>query len=290
MRNPCTYKAVCRKCIVVPDIEDRPVLCQKLECRDYTPCAKCHRNGGLNDMNICQFCNRSGKKTEEEMEELDLEMPGMQADPEIMALPGEPPEYLNESQKAYYLEQWAEYSGYYRDPTAYIICHYIILEEINLNYLNRVIFSRRSEARDAIIKQKMQCISTLKDLRAQLPEKEAQELSDDEKWISMIADRYAEEKGLVSTGNISRIFSEEAIALAPKLYHRADLEDMVKRSGFKMEGIEKLLEAIQERPAEAKELLRFYGFHLDEIYASSEGSRIDEEVLFESEDHDDEFA
>lgn len=290
-RNPCSFKKACIHCNVV-EIGDRPIMCGQIECKDYTPCKKCKRNCNLNELGVCAFC-RKGKdsaQSEDELSEDNIEMPVQENDPDEMCTPGIPPEYLSETQQMYYAQQWDSYSGYYRDPTAYIICHYIILEEINLNYLTKMIMQRRGDMRDRLQRLKQTSISTLKDLRSQLPEKEALELSDDEKYVAMIADAYIKEKNLRSTGKVSRVFSDEAIALAPVLPHRANLQQMIENCGYTVETPEGALALLDSVPETPEELLNVFGFKVGEKYALDNGQVIDEEKLFEDGDGDDEFA
>lgn len=283
-RNPCSFKTECRNCNFC-DMEARPVMCLKLNCEYYTPCKLCGNNKPLDIHGKCRECDGSKKKLEQIVVRdpsgnavlVDDTPPTNTLLPKIaevtkisITMPGTPPpEYTKEERDMYNL-QWAQYNGFYRDPTAYTICHNIILLEIELNWhmsfmrQNREVVSRNMDSKQRRL------IENLKILRDQLPNKEAQDLSDDEKSLGMILERYAQEIKARRVGGISRLLSQDAIALAPALHFRINPIDLMKRCGYAMADISDVIGKVQDMqdiPSDPKDLLEFLGFYLTEKYA-----------------------
>lgn len=314
-RNPCTYKAECRNCTHT-DIEDRPDMCDALECEHLTPCKKCKRNLALDEKNVCTYCKRriaiedeapaivktkegvtvavpqhvidSQEKNKNKDNKNKDSSNGSDGNWDIdssdssdssnnsaeyvpvsitVTRPGVPPEAFSDDEKEYYMEQWSEYAGYYRDPTAYALIHQIIIIEIQMNWLTSYMIQTRGEYKQALDQQRGKLIDNLKKLRDQLPEKEASDLSDDEKSIAMIYDGYLKEKGNRELGGVRRLFTEDAVALSPRLHFPTDLSSLLQRAGFRIVDIGQVVESFEGPPGDPESIAEFFGFRLSEKFA-----------------------
>lgn len=295
-RNPCTFKTVCRSCGFCEQ-ERRPTACIELKCEYYTPCTKCHKNLPLNPQGLCELCIPKSEiqvhkslQSLAKHESLDVDQVldglGLPDDPAIstrkfeITLPGMPPGQYTQSEKDYYLAQWREYKGFFRDPSAYAICHNIILMEIELNWVSSFILNHRgSSVVKEIEKKQSQIIDNLRTLRQQLPEKEAQDLSDDEKSIGMIYNRYLEETKARRVGKLSRVLSPEAYVLADQLPFKINPFNILQRMGYKpveaAEAADKFIDP-KDVPTDGTKLLEFLGLHLREKFASPDGQALDD--------------
>ena len=304
--NPCTFKAACKRCTMA-GMEDRPSMCKSLECEFYTPCPKCGMNKNLEDNDLCERCDKlknvivtKADGTQEEEEDLgSTGFTGEKAESEtdfgdngrdvLVAIPGNPPPNLNQDEKEYYIQRWEQYEGYYRDPVAYIVCHYMILEEINLNYITHMIIYTRGDRSTEYEKQKAKSLETLGKLKSQLPEKESEALSDDEKALGRVYEAYIEEKKLQTHGDVTRFFSQEAIALAPVLVHKTDPAELLRRAGYNVSEINDALERCwtnDDKEMSAVDALKFFGFKVKEEYAlpfETGINQVEKEVVSESE-------
>lgn len=296
-KHPCSFKVLCRtKCPASLPIADRPEMCESMECEHYTPCKKCGNNRHLQE-GLCADCKRGGhKKPDPEVrrkdgeveiydasEEMDADFPlESEVDqnrdklPMSITLPGDPPPEYGDQEREYYEKQWEQYSGYYRDPTAYAICHNIILIEVELHWINTWLLRKRETVSDsvkAMEKKRDGMIANLEKLRKQLPEKDSADLSDAERSISMIYETYVKEQGLRKQGNVSRILSKEAVALAPQLHFPLDPEELLRRLNYRTVDITEAVDMFcdsDEIPPDPKELLEFMGYYLDEKLANEE--------------------
>lgn len=207
-----------------------------------------------------------------------------------VTLPGTPPSHYDEDAIAYYRKQWNEYSGYYTDPTVHYVVHQIIIIEIELSIVTTTLsqfisdetVSPRLEARrDKLIKN-------LSALRRQLPEKDALELSDDEKSMGMIYQKYLEEIGKSSDGRVRRVLTPDAFALAPILHYPVDCTVLLKRLGYSVEqavdAASKVSHPPFEDPVKAAE---FYGFRPNELFASEVSREFEETVANDQDELDD---
>lgn len=296
--KPCSFKKACNTCTMVAS-EDRPIMCLQLECEHFTPCKKCGANKPLDENFICQHCRRGKNETVVERDangdaiEMPKHPPEMakkftvesptvtpENDPENdgsvrstrieITLPGEAPPQYSPAEKDYYDAQWEQYSGFYRDPTAYAICHSIIILEIELNWLTSFLISHRGEAEKGLEQKRDKIIDNLSKLRASLPDKEANDLSDDEKSIAMIHDSYLKEHRMRTKAKISRIFTPEAIALAPVLTHKVDPEKLLRKLGYNIVDIVEAVDlfiADNQLPDSPRAMLEWFGFYLTEKYA-----------------------
>jgi len=286
-QNPCTFKTVCKTCRFVKNVNDRPLLCKESSCPEYTPCSKCGKNVALYKDKKCAGCTKEdAAPTTEDLGVSSKETfsPGKQDVPASkngrvfsVTVPGQAPPEYNEEEKSYYERQWLEYEGYYRDPSAYPVCHAIILGEIELNHVNSQLINIRYEEDQKILesidKRQERIINTIAKLRAALPAKEAIELSEDEKAISAIYERYAQEQLKRRVGNVSRVLSPEAVALAPCLPFPVGLADILTRLGYKSVDIEnafRQVEQAQYLPKDPKTLLEALGMILSENVVSLE--------------------
>ena len=160
--NPCTFKMVCRNCNKAK-LAERPEVCKAIECEDYNPCPGCGLNRNLlksvNRGNLCKLCITPSKANEvksvsegtQKLQESistgnlgETELARMRGLRSI-TVPGTPPESLTETEKAYYMQRWSEYEGYYRNPAAYYRVHQLILLEIHSDYINEKLTSARGE-------------------------------------------------------------------------------------------------------------------------------------------------
>lgn len=302
-RNPCDFKPVCKGCNMVEMI-DRPDGCIALSCPDYTPCPECLNNRPLDPVKkICGACltieNKgafkskvaAGKLLREKMQQLigpnavtGGTTPDINAGFPVSAIqqaaikkysitpPGTPPEQLGESESIYYKERWQEYLEYYRDPTASALIHFIILEEIDLHRTEYYILSTQGELHEALQKEKGNSLKYLAMLKENLPDKEARKETDDETSLAMVYEKYqselAKQTKITSNGIVKRIFSHEAIALAPELPHKIDLKALMIRCGYSVESTEAAFEKYHtELGVTPEEILDTLGFKLKEKYA-----------------------
>ena len=211
-RGPCSYKQQCISCKLVP-IESRPSLCESMQCEHFTPCVSCSDNKKLIN-NTCSRCKRLHQQDRDRRDQLRVsdiedEIPEDSLDTEVdskydsipipeykgtLALPGTPPESFSPAEKDYYLMMWSKYDNYYRNPTAYPIAHAIIIQQMELNRLIQQIHEASGEYVASLEQKKNKTIESLKKLHDQMPDREAEEISDDEKSIAMIYDSYIEAK------------------------------------------------------------------------------------------------
>lgn len=280
--NPCLYKAVCKICKLV-DNEDRPNMCIQIACGHYTPCPVCKQNKALLPDGMCVVCGRDrtrkaqiyGRDTLKEEVQVNIHSEEPQDTPTLkqhpLAIPGQPPSSFTEEEKKYYLYRWKDYEGYYRDPASYVICHNMIIEEMNLSWIQSDIFSRKGEALADLEKRKSVSIDNLNKLKNQLPEKESQELSDDEKSLGMIHELYLSENKLRSYGKYRRMLSPEAIALCPQLPFPIDPIKLLANLGYSIEEAEtvaaRFLDYKTKEQVDPQDILEFFGFKLKERYA-----------------------
>lgn len=281
MDNPCIYKRVCRSCTKTEEA-DRPVACIAIQCVDYELCAGCNQNRTLHgERRLCKVCLgasveivRDSTKKEQKKRKNENRMTfvstGNQDREIVITPPGVPPKELNDNEVEYYNVRWEQYKGYYRNPQAYFICHMIILEEINLTYLNSKLLSVRGEAANEYSKERQQSIKVLETLSEQLPDKEAEDVQDDEKALCSIYETYCEEKKKRAPGGVGRILSQAAVALAPNLDFKLNPRELLRRCGFREEDIDIAVSKIAEVPDESRtpeDILKFFGFELNEEYA-----------------------
>lgn len=271
-------------------------------CDIYTPCKKCSNNRNLDSDGLCSSCTRraDGVVTLTDAEGQILEIPESSVKnfllneelkkpavssldlPQInleeatiqprkikISMPGTPPSGYSDDEREYYLAQWSEYQGFYRDPTARVIVHNIIILEIELNFTVNFITEKRGSDVSILEKQRTRLIDNLKELRNQLPEKEANDMSDDEKSLAMIYDRYCEEKKLMAVGKVSRMVTPEALALAPVLTFPLNPQELLVRLGYRqidaIQACESIVQA--DLPSNPKKMLEFFGFFLEEKFA-----------------------
>lgn len=290
--NPCDFKAQCKACKMVK-MEERPFNCIQFGCPEYTPCPECTNNRILDpQFHICGPCltakrdpsskvNKSPrivfKKKKKEYEALAIGGTDVkQAADELyhvkrqykICRPGTAPSELNDDERDYYMQRWDEYQVYYRDPTASALIHFIILEEIDMHRIQTMILGTQGEANVTWQKMKAYTMKMLKALKDDLPDKEARKETDDETSLSVIYQRYEEEKRLRGDGRVRQIFSAGAIALAPELPHKIDLRKVLSRAGYATEEIEAALEKyITDFGSTPDEILKNLGFKLKERYA-----------------------
>lgn len=308
--NPCQFKRCCKSCMMV-DMDNRPSLCLQLECNDYKPCKKCGMNRELDARGLC-LARCSKVKSEEtlirnaageaelirdpmptnfrlqtvgipnEVSSGNFEDPGPRPVPGStnvkigITLPGTPPEYFTPVEAESYRKQWDSYSGFYRDPTAYAVVHNVIIMEIELNFINAWIGMNRANPQVAtkdMEDRHYRLIQSLEKLRNQLPKKDAEELSDDEKSLGMIYERYCKEKNLRSVAGISRILTQDAVALAPLLDFKMDPTELFKTMGYRVVDIEEAMKKFhtsKDIPNNVEAMAEFLGFFLKEEYAITE--------------------
>jgi len=284
--NPCIYKRQCKECTIA-NIDDRPTLCAAIRCEHYSPCQECGDNKTLSG----GHCNECLKKSEKKpviarLASGDIaEVPrtnvadlqsGYTAPDDLpvrqlsVTIPGTAPTECNEQEKEYYKSQWDQYITFYRDPTAKAIVHNVIILEIELNWLVNYITVKRGAAPNKEYEnQRSRIIHNLSELHGMLPKREANDESDDERFFSMVYLRYCEEKKLRSIGKVSRLISQEALALAPQLTFPVDPQRILTNLGYKtVDAIEAcdhiVLDDLPENPTQ---MLEWMGFFLNEKYA-----------------------
>lgn len=268
--NPCMHKKQCRRCRIV-GLRDRPSGCITIVCPDYTPCEQCKMNRPLLNDGLCRDCSSPSQRVKDEkLHREDTETADISDKVVSITHPGTAPVELSPPEVAYYNKRWAEYRGYYRSPSSFQVCHQMVLEEINLNYINSQLLQARESLNKAMQNRQQASIRMLKDLRAQLPEKEAEDISDDEKSLAGIYERYIAETGLAALGKVSRILTMDACCLGQVLPHRLDIRSTLQACGFEVVTIEDALHRYNIEATEKldiDELMKFLGFRLNEKYA-----------------------
>lgn len=286
---PCLFKQQCHGCDKVT-IQDRPFMCINLKCQYYTPCPGCQENRTLHDTTSgkrCKECIKKSKKLQREFiteKEKSINNGAMQlglstgngagnTGPEIRTIsitsPGEPPLELDQAEKTYYLERWGNFKGYYRNPSAYFVCHLIILQEIQITYLTSKRLQARGYLNEELTNQLNTAVSMLKKMNEQLPSKEAEDVMDDEKSLAMIYDAYKEETRIRYAGGVARILSPAALALAPRLDFPIDPFELLTNLGFSFAEAEDAIRNVNMPSAEytPQQILEHFGFHLTEEFA-----------------------
>lgn len=289
--NPCIFKRQCKECTIA-NMDDRPSMCAAIRCEHFTPCKDCKDNKTLDANGLCNACakNRNKKPVIARMASGDLaEVPvayavALQSGAAIpdtvpddfpvrqlsVTIPGTPPGECSEPEKEYYLSQWDQYVTFYRDPTAKAVVHNIIILEIELNWLvNYITIKRGAAPNKEYENQRSRIIHNLTELHGMLPKKEATDESDDERFFSMVYQRYCEERKLRSIGKVSRLISPEALALAPQLYFPVDPQRILTNLGYKTVDAIAACDHIvlDDLPDDPKQMLEWMGFFLNEQYA-----------------------
>src|SRR5690606_17655442 len=104
------------------------------------------------------------------------------------------------------------------------------LYEIYMTYLNEQMIEFRGEMHQETERRLQAAIQIRKNLNDQLPEKESQDVQDDEKAMSFIYDTYLQEKRKrMIGGNVRRVFSVGAEVLAPQLHFPLDPRKILER-------------------------------------------------------------
>ncbi len=221
-----------------------------------------------------QDLNQAGEVIETTLElKQAIELEEVQPDTKVRSLslsrPGSPPAEYGESEKEIYLAEWEEYKGFYRDPTSKFILHSIIILQIELGWLLNEMTVRRGQPDKSQEAQRMRLVRSLKELRDQLPTKEANEESDDEKFLSMIYQKYAEECKERRLGKVARVLSPEAIALAPVLHFPINPQKLLTNLGYRLVDAAAACDNIllDDLPKEPEYVLEFFGFFLREKYS-----------------------
>lgn len=281
--NPCRFKRVCVNCMKA-DMDSRPAMCIALKCEHYELCPVCKENRSLHgERRICKNClGITSESSKSIIGNANSELKAREAtktatvhtstsSPLVVSItpPGTPPPEFNDNQKNYYNDRWRQYEGYYRNPAAYFICHMLIIEEINLTYLNSLMILSRGEMQFEHTKERQQSIQMLKILNEQLPERESQDIMDDEKALSQIYESYCKEKRIRSAAGVSRIFSPDAVALIPELAFKFDAKMILEKCGYKLEDLDAVLSRLEQMPIDRtpEEILKFFGYKLKEEYA-----------------------
>lgn len=291
----CSWKSVCKTCVVALN-QDRPFLCVDLACNHYTPCTRCQNNRLLEE-GICNVCakelrtNSQVTKDNKPIVELNSQGHLVETTAELkqavvmeelhpvqavtertlsLSRPGQPPPEYSEVEKEIYLAEWAEYQGYYRDPTCKFTLHSIVILQIELSWLLSEMVARRDSPEKGLEQQRIRLVRSLKELRDQLPTKEANEESDDEKFFSMVYQKYIEECGERRLGKVARFLSPEAIALAPVLHFPMNPQELLTNLGVRLvdavEACDHIL--LDDLPKDQNKTLEFFGFFLREKYAA----------------------
>jgi hypothetical protein len=312
--NICGYKQCCAACTKV-HIDERPSMCDAIGCEDYLPCPSCGKNRTLHDLNGKKLCKQCHSQSEAEARKLvgqksaaikngqqevssgngahagtdaAFNATGGKVRTVTMSPPGTPPSELTAIERNYYEQRWKEFKGYYRNPSAYFVCHTIIIEEINLNYLNEKQIMCRGEMQAEIGNARSASLRMLELLNKQLPAKESEDEAEDENFLSKVYQRYVEAKSKRSLKGISRVFSSEAVAMAPELTFPIDPADLMTRCGWTLQEALDIAKHITlddniAKTKTPKELLEYFGIRLDEQYAMKYG-----EITKDEDDEDQE--
>lgn len=259
-----------------------------LNCEHYTPCIQCQQNRALNEDQLCEQCVKPVKgkaAAPPPVEPAIAEHPATSQEVSpvnfraIVTPPGVPHPNYTEQQRDYYKTNWENYVGYFRDPSAYPLIHHMIMMEIELMAVaNEKVYLMQLDGDNdprlkALEQRETKLISNMELLRRSLPEKEAQEMTDDEKSIAAILERYTQLKKSRYQGGVSRIMSPHAIALAPVLPHKLNLGEILRRLGYKAISVEEALDKVtdpQKLPRNPIELAEFLGMFVRERVVAAE--------------------
>jgi len=284
-KNPCRFKKHCISCKFVADF-DRPTLCAKIACEFYSPCSGCNMNKELNEDGLCSSCSSTiSQKPARKITDVNSKaiesallekgtavLPGKASS---VSFPGIPHKDYNDDERRYYTEQWSQYSGFYRDPSAYTICHHLIMLEIELGDVTGKLVTLRTDNSFSAIKEfedrQARIIANIKSLRAQLPEKDAASLTDDEKSMASILEKYTKEKSYRYKGGVSRVLSSEAIALCPVLHFKIDARKLLEKLGYEVVDIDRAIEKMvksEDLPSDIMEIVEFFGMPIRESLAN----------------------
>lgn len=273
----CAWKDECTRCKIV-DKRDRPNVCRDIKCQHLTVCSACGMNKYSEDTSnpaktLCNECYADQNPTQKVRVAAKRESAksGVSEFESSVMIPGEAPDGLTTKEKSFYDKRWAEYDGYFRDPAAYAVVHHMILEELNLNFIqSKIISMRGAPISEEFTKQKENSIKSLESLKKQLPQKEAREESDEEKALCNVYVKYKEEIGKSVHRGIRRVLTDEAVALAPELFFKFDPKKLLERCGFTVTNVDEVLEKFympEEIGKTPEEVLLFLGFKLKEEYA-----------------------
>lgn len=306
-KNVCDFKKCCKECTFTL-LEERPGKCQTLDCPEYKPCPECGNNNHLNDKGRCVKCqhNKHEKTIEARRkehlariqqarekaagieQEVQRQLPEDRKETDAdrqperrfsHTQPGIPPKEMTQEEREFYLQRWEEYTGYYHNPSAKFAVHAIILEEMWISELISVGLTLRGARMEDNVRARETAYKMLDTLKRQLPDKEADDSSDQEKSMAVIYEKYCEEKGRRWLGNgVSRILSPEAIALAPVLTHPLDPKELIEGCGFKTININEFVKRYELTPQTEDDIslspeqyidkvMEFFGFRLKEEYA-----------------------
>lgn len=280
-QNPCVFKKACLNCRKA-QLHERPFMCMQLSCEEFTLCPGCNKNRTLHEykpgQSLCKVClNEKHPGAIDELLQKKAEQvssgngDGSPPRKISMTSPGTPPPELNEQEKEYYKQRWEEYKGHYRSPASYYTCHLIVLEEIHNNHLTSKMLSTLGEQQANLQHQRSRSVTMLRHLNDLLPEKEAQDVMDDEKALNTIYQSYLREIGIRRKRGISRILTPQAIALAPTLHFPFPLQTILERLGYKLASISEALEAVEQIPPEKLDdsvaMAEWFGFRIRQEYA-----------------------
>lgn len=308
--NICAFKRECQQCVKVT-LDDRPSMCEAIQCPTFLPCPECGNNRTLYEKDGKKACKQCLKLEPGEVKRLLAERnaqiasgqmtilstgksgPGTQPPPAIsrtlsITAPGTPPEELSVAERFYYETRWTDFKGHYRNPAAYYICHLMILQEVHTNYLSQKQINARGELAADISRELSLSVEMMKKLNEQLPEREAEEVMDDEKSLAMIYDRYTNSKKRRGVAGVSRFFRTDTEFLAPNLTFPIDPAEIIERCGGKLVSHEDMLKrlSLSRLTVEGKtenEVLAFFGFRLHEEFAMGHDVQVPDEDDIEPE-------
>lgn len=300
-KNVCDFKKVCKTCTLT-FVDDRPGMCVTLQCPEYKPCLKCGNNNYVNQKGYCVRCqnNKMQQTTEARRKQYQLQLEQMREaqaageappnkepehktdaheQPELkytITEPGTPPPELTSDEVRFYKQRWEEYKGYYHNPAAYFAVHQIIQEEIYISRLTAIAFAVRGERAEDNVKARNNAYQMLDLLRRSLPDKESEELSEYEKSMAAIYEKYVEEKSKRYVGGVARMLSPSAVALAPNLIHPMNPMELLERMGFEVIDMENFImkyetisseDKLPPTPLNLDIVMNFFGYRLKEKYA-----------------------
>ncbi len=308
LKTACTKKVCCLNCAFTQP-KDRPNLCIDMKCPDFTPCKECGSNTILNPNSmLCEGCAFEKQKKDNKAQDKltpprKPEPPPVETftlEPDIaedlpalrditdIGIPGNAPKAYGERERDYYDQTWLKYQGYYRDPSVYAVVHQLIIVEVELNVLtNHLITSRLKDSKEHQ-RRHSELVKILGELRAMLPEKQADEETEQDKVFSRVYEKYLLEKSGISSGKLVRVFTQEALALAPILHFKIDVKMIMTNLGFTQVAIDEALTKFYDPnqiPSTAERFMEFLGFYLKEKYALPfDEDAVTEEIWQDMED------
>lgn len=183
--------------------------------------------------------------------------------------PGTPPSNFSDQSKAYYKKKWNDYIDHWgNDPTCHTSIHLLILMEHDLIILTQKILLASQEEKVILEKHRKVLLSNKSSIMKDMPEAEARKDRKEQASLAAIYETYCKEVGATKIGDLRRMFSPEAVVLAPILPYKVNLNELLRMLNLStQEQIE--LERIVCNVGEMSsvEIINFIGFPINQTNA-----------------------